>query len=299
MDSNTMRLHEHHVACPPDGALSGFRLRQNEEDDPKWRIQYEYACKHGTQWGSSPPDSTSTDYVFGPEDKVFLDRHDVACGQDETINDFRMVSGGSRNRVRYNYSCMPLEDGKTNRTCETKHTEYDDEGDILYLGRHAVECDRGRVLKRFQLQREPLASDASILDPHQMRYEYECCEADLDGERKLYSTDPKYDGRGYYPTPDGPPRTTLPCFDYSTVQECQEHCDVIMDGATDDRVDACNDYCDETCSPSSNGDDDEFPIWNPLDSAFWDVENNALWIYVGILVVASIGIGIAVYLAIA
>jgi len=102
------------------------------------------------------------------QDLQYLDRHNVACGTDEVMQDWYIrqdTCGGDDMRIMYN--CLPV----LSQTCGTFHTGCNaiNGKEIIYLDRHQVSCPTHQpYLKRWQLKPDGCSSG-------NMRIEYDCC----------------------------------------------------------------------------------------------------------------------------
>ena len=149
-------LDRHDVDCGNDG-LNNFRLYRPRSN----QIAYTYGCLEGINAGRTNKNTGTNDWGGG--NTIFLDRHNVNCGNNP-IARFRLVRPAG-NKIRYDYSCS-----KANSTgkCTNKNTGWNQESwQNIYLDRHNVKCGTNEALTRFQLRRTGKGK---------FRYDYRCCK---------------------------------------------------------------------------------------------------------------------------
>lgn len=132
---------------------------------------------------------------WGVGNAIYLDRHDVTCGQNSVLNTFHLRRAQSGNappgtdahdQIYYDYTCL---DGFRNTTSNQKETGANDwgGGNTIYLDRHEVNCDK-KFLNRFKLKRP---SENTI------GYDYTCNSAEVDESTcRNVKIDPQEDGGG-------------------------------------------------------------------------------------------------------
>ena len=157
-------LDRHHVNCNNDG-LRRFQLKTvNQPDGENNTIAYEFGCLTGLGITETTGKETTADVDGDPPHTVYLDRHTVDC-DNKPITQFRLHRKDG-DKIHYKYSC-----GNTipSNSCRDVTTEYNEQGDgnVIYLDRHAVNCNEGEYLSKFRL-------DAG--DTGKYRYEYKCCK---------------------------------------------------------------------------------------------------------------------------
>jgi len=154
---NTIFLDRHHVDCET-GALRSFHLYRPRGH----QIAYEYICQK--DWEGKGRHAKDTGWNQESSAAIYLDRHDVNCG-DKPIRDFRLVRDG-RGKFRYNYGCS---DKKHSGKCTNKTTPWNDENRgkymNIFLDRHHPNCGND-VMTRFKLQRNGKGK---------YQYAYTCC----------------------------------------------------------------------------------------------------------------------------
>jgi hypothetical protein len=119
--------------------------------------------------------------IFNDEssNNIFLDRHDVDCSNNG-ISRFQLVRsvnsqgfqnglfevvGSATNKFRYDYICSS--GGNLRPISSAKNTQFNDNnGSLVFLDRHNVECENNSVLSRFKLITEK--------DTSKIRYDYTC-----------------------------------------------------------------------------------------------------------------------------
>lgn len=132
---------------------------------------------------------------------IFLDRHNIACGNKSAINKFKYILGNSdnleeANKFKYQYSCTS--GGNLKDTKSLKSTNPSIDAEFSYLDKHDIRCETDEVLSEFQLQRP---SDSTI------NYNYKCIKSnkpltcrnlktqpiiknEIDGTRNLKNIEP-------------------------------------------------------------------------------------------------------------
>lgn len=98
-NGNLIYLDRHNVDCGIDSALTQFQLTR----DGQGKYRYNYKCT-----SSKKPlkcrDVTTPGNEDGGGNAVYLDRHDLACGDDEVMNRFRLVRP-TDNTIQYQFKC--------------------------------------------------------------------------------------------------------------------------------------------------------------------------------------------------
>lgn len=96
---NMIYLDRHNIDCGVDGVLSQFKLNRSGQN----QYRYDYSCL-----ASKKPlqcrDVTTPGNDDGGGNAVYLDRHDISCNDDETVNQFRLVRP-TNNTIQYKYKC--------------------------------------------------------------------------------------------------------------------------------------------------------------------------------------------------
>ena len=161
-------LDRHNVDCgydhEPDG-LNGFQLKSNNDNAT---IQYEYKCLTGIDTSDGGEHNTAPDVDGDPPHSVYLDRHTVDC-KNKPITQFKLHRNSAGDKIFYKYHCAKAPNSST---CRDVTTEYNDQGggNVVYLDRHAVNCNEGEYLSKFRLD----ADDNDTTGKY--RYEYKCCK---------------------------------------------------------------------------------------------------------------------------
>lgn len=157
-NGNAIFLDRHHVDCET-GALRSFHLYR-----PKGhQIAYEYICQK--DWEGKGRVAKDTGWNVESDKTIYLDRHDVNCG-DRPIRDFRLRRNGA-GKFRYDYGCSDKK--HSGKNCRKLTTPWNDEnGPVhrnIYLDRHHPNCGND-VMTRFKLQRDGKGK---------YQYAYTCC----------------------------------------------------------------------------------------------------------------------------
>jgi hypothetical protein len=154
---NSIYLDRHNMDCGND-AIRQFRLYRPSGN----RIAYNYSCLEGTN--SSRYNAMTRSNDWGGGNTVYLDRHDVNCG-NRNIHRVRLIRPAG-NKIAYSYSCGRR--GVATGTCRNMYTKWNQESNRnIYLDRHNVSCPGNTALTRFKLQRNGRGK---------FRYYYRCCQ---------------------------------------------------------------------------------------------------------------------------
>ncbi len=164
---NTIFLDRHNVDCSNNG-INRFILTR----DGKGNFRYDYSCSAPYIDGMNMTDNEVKSATFnstglndqGGGNSIFLDRHQVDCGEDGAITQFHLDSMGTNNKYQYNYRCIKMNKPMTSRMVTTPAND-DGGGNSIYLDRHNVACADDEVMNYFTLYRP---SD------NQIAYSYRC-----------------------------------------------------------------------------------------------------------------------------
>ena len=158
-------LDRHNVDCGHDHEPDGLNRFQLKTDNDNATMQYEYKCLTGLDTSDGGEHNTTPDVDGDPPHSVYLDRHTVDCG-NKPITQFKLHRNSVGDKIFYKYHCAK---SPNSNTCRDVTTEYNEQGDgnVIYLDRHAVNCNEGEYLSKFRL-------DAG--DTGKYRYEYKCCK---------------------------------------------------------------------------------------------------------------------------
>ena len=119
---------------------------------------------------------------------VYLDRHQVWCGQNKMILSMGLVRNRSHKNYRYKYKCYTTPYPCYQRFVSNPFT-YDGRGSAVYLDRQNVQCSNDDLITYFHLNRNPTHN--------KVHYTYKCCNIP-DRQKKSYdaSTPWNLEGRG-------------------------------------------------------------------------------------------------------
>jgi hypothetical protein len=159
---NAVVLDRHDITCGDKSVVNAFHLIRPSHDT----IRYDYKCLSATDIGGQVSRTTPQNDEGGGH-LIYLDRHDVNCGNEGAISRIHLqrLWNGSRWEYQYQYNCAKVPD-MTNCVNKSTPTDGDGNGNIVVLDRHNVQCDPNQALTRFHLTR-PTGSTIS--------YEYTCC----------------------------------------------------------------------------------------------------------------------------
>ena len=158
---NTIYLDRHNVNCDTN-AIKRFQLVRNGNGD----IRYDYTCSAGGDLQSSVNKDTGFNDDGGGR-VIYLDRHDVNCGDNAALAQFQLAGSG-KGTYRYNYQCKPSKQPLTCRDVTTNASTWGDGSrGMEFLDRHNVVCNDDEVLNRIHLTRP---------DANTIQYQYKCCK---------------------------------------------------------------------------------------------------------------------------
>ena len=154
---NSIFLDRHTLDCGDDG-INQFKLGRPKGN----QIQYSYKCVEGINSPANINKDTGAN-DWGGGNTIFLDRHNVNCGENP-ISKFRLVRPRP-NQIRYDYTCNSA---KIKGQCRDSNTGWNQESNMhIYLDRHNVKCEDDEVITQFKLNRDGKGK---------FRYDYKCCQ---------------------------------------------------------------------------------------------------------------------------
>ncbi len=158
--SNVIELCYHDVDCG-NATINRFKLNNNNDF-----FSYNYNClTNYMPIDYSRYDVKSTPLNnYGDESTVYLDRHNVDCGPNSLLKEFKLNYNSGK--INYVYSCLPT----PNLDCYNDVTPMNSDGDgkFMYLDRHDVKCKDGYSLNKFKLYRDNAGNN--------YQYGYTCCK---------------------------------------------------------------------------------------------------------------------------
>ena len=160
----TIFLDRQTILCTGNSVLNQFKLFRPVEG----LLRYDYTCLSATIIGAQMSLSTpwNDDNVGEGSEVIYLDRHDMNCGDSKGISSFHLVLNDLEDEYRYDYTCAHVPDLNA---CVTKLTEpHPDWSDMRSLDQHDVRCDASlyQVLTRVKLETLPARN---------IQYNYTCC----------------------------------------------------------------------------------------------------------------------------
>lgn len=99
-NGNTVYLDKHNVSCNR-GLLNQFELSKYNNG-----IQYNYSCNENINTKNCVNKNTGWN-DDGKGNVIFLDRHNLDCGKDSYLKQFKLVRNG--NKYRYDYTCCDID----------------------------------------------------------------------------------------------------------------------------------------------------------------------------------------------
>jgi hypothetical protein len=97
---NTIYLDRHNVDCGQN-PISSFKLTRPSDKT----IQYQYTCNSKKAKGDCR--QANTGWNEESNQSIYLDRHNVKCGNNEVITQFNLVRNGKK-KFRYDYKCCKM-----------------------------------------------------------------------------------------------------------------------------------------------------------------------------------------------
>jgi hypothetical protein len=157
-NGNTIYLDRHNINC--NGlALNKVKLTNTADD----KFKYDYTCSSGGNFEPKQDKTTSWNSEGGGQ-VIFLDRHNIDCGEKSTLSGFSLNRKGDGN-FQYKYSCLPSKEALTCRKANTELTTI--ETSAKTLDKHNINCNSDEALSQIQLH---TATDGKI------QYKYTCCK---------------------------------------------------------------------------------------------------------------------------
>ncbi len=97
-NNQAFALGDHSLICDNGSVMTGFQMEANAD-----AIRYNYKCAPQTKpltcrRRSTPPNDS------GQGDMVYLDRHNIQCGEDEVLSFLKLVNDSS-DKYHFEYSC--------------------------------------------------------------------------------------------------------------------------------------------------------------------------------------------------
>ena len=189
---NMIDLTKHNIDCG-NGVINQFNLQRGIKNEfasdidnklPKgssdWdQIGYKYTCGMFSDNNEQNIEEDITDVQsHGNGNTIYLDRQNVNCNKG-LLSQFKLSK--YNNGIQYNYGCSNI----NTKNCVNKNTNWNDEGggNVIFIDRHDLKCDKESYLKQFKLTRNGKGK---------YRYNYTCCEIDYDTKTKTTIIPDKY-----------------------------------------------------------------------------------------------------------
>ncbi|GBF93718.1 hypothetical protein Rsub_06821 [Raphidocelis subcapitata] len=159
-------LDRHVVGDKCDQGLNGWKLFMQYRSWPNTaRMSFTYACAGASIRSFSTFRTGAQDWGGGST--VYMDRHNVECGANRVLSDWRLVRP-SGNTIAIQYQC-----GNVPRTsnCQLFATPWANKGgggQVNFFDRHTVQCPGNKKITRWQLQND---NNSNI------RFLFNCCDA--------------------------------------------------------------------------------------------------------------------------
>lgn len=156
-------LDRHLLKCNENQGLNRFRLVRNGQG------QYRYVyrcCDLGVPCSEKNTKNTPPN-ADGAGNMIYLDRHEITCGNDNFITSFRLIRPTST-QISYRFDCCQV---TRDKKCYNTQTPFnaDGGGNTVYLDRHNVECNTGYSMTYIRLLRNGPPHD-------KVHYSFRCCE---------------------------------------------------------------------------------------------------------------------------
>jgi hypothetical protein len=162
-------LDRHNLTCKTKSGINKFQyiLGDQTKDDTKNTFQYKYTCTNGGELEDTLITKTTTANDDGGGNYYHLDRHDVACGSDEILNQF-VLKRPETGKINYSYNCIKSKKPLTCRKVETTKVNNVDGDNTKNLKNHNISCADDEVLQSFLLTR---GTPNTLVG-----YDYTCCK---------------------------------------------------------------------------------------------------------------------------
>lgn len=99
-NGNTVYLDRQNVDCK-EQYLNSFQLQR---DGRGKKVQYKYTCCEMPEEKTCISKATTMNNDGGGN-AIYLDRHIVQCGDDQSLSQFKLVRGGNNKKYQYQYTC--------------------------------------------------------------------------------------------------------------------------------------------------------------------------------------------------
>jgi hypothetical protein len=149
-------LDRHNIDCPSGKALNNFQHKNGSSG-----MSYGFGCLNkniSSPSGRATPPQLNGGYIW------YLDRHKVACRNNELLTQLKVTSLPGR-KIRYNFSCAPSKSKLSCRSVVNKKTS--DNGRTPSLSNQNIKCREDEALSKFRYNRT---------DGKNMNYHYTCCK---------------------------------------------------------------------------------------------------------------------------
>jgi len=171
-NGSALYLDRQNVDCGDNG-IKRFQLKKKADGS----YRYEYSCSAPFENGvntkaneikgavskSTPLNEDGSVFNMGGN-SIFLDRHQVDCGEDSAITQFKLNRAGTTNKYQYDYKCVKIGKPMSSRILTTPAND-DGGGNAIFLDRHDAACADDEAMNYFTLIR-PSES--------QIAYKYRC-----------------------------------------------------------------------------------------------------------------------------
>jgi hypothetical protein len=98
---NIVYLDRHNIDCGKT-AISSFNLQRDPYDGTK--LQYMYSCNDVDVKANTCRDVSTPANDDGGGINIYLDKHNLDCGKDEVMTNFRFIREGAT-KFKYKYKC--------------------------------------------------------------------------------------------------------------------------------------------------------------------------------------------------
>ncbi|GBG00369.1 hypothetical protein Rsub_13259 [Raphidocelis subcapitata] len=158
-------LDRHLVGDKCDQGLNGWKLNMRYRSWPNTaQMRFEYSCAYAPARSFSTFRTGANDWGNG--NTVFLDRHNVNCGPNRVLSDWKLVRP-STNQIAIQFVCANV---PSTVGCLMQFTDWtsNGRGQVNFLDRHRVQCPGSKKLNHWQLRTNNAAG--------QYRVQYICCD---------------------------------------------------------------------------------------------------------------------------
>jgi hypothetical protein len=171
-DGDIYNLTHFNIQCRSNEGLQGFRLQKKHG-----MSYYDYKCESSININSQDSYFTQTELFPILKDRnkssPSLTHHYLQCKEEYVLNGFRMVR--YKNRIRFNYTCVRMNNIITSNQGSTAWTE-GDYGSIQYLDLQEIKLKENQFMQGFNLNVHYYQTKGRM----ELSYAYRYCSVEKD-----------------------------------------------------------------------------------------------------------------------